>query len=76
MTYRIVLRVFAVVRSQLCTGVMALIAHHAHRPQAVTSAQPFAIRFNRAPRWPEVAIGGGVMCLIVSFVAFTAICLR
>jgi hypothetical protein len=75
MTYDIALRVFAVVLSLLCIGLLALIAHHTHRPQPDSSAAHFAVRFDREPRWPEAVMRGGAMCLLISFVVLTATCI-
>jgi hypothetical protein len=75
MTYVIALQVFAVVLALLCIGLMALIAHHTHTPQTDQAAEAFAIRFDNAPRWPETAMRGGMMCLLISFVILTATCL-
>jgi hypothetical protein len=75
MTYDIALRLFAVMLSLLCIGLMVLIAQHTHRPQPDSSASHFAIRFDRAPRWPETVLRGGTLCLLVSFVVLTATCI-
>jgi hypothetical protein len=75
MTYAIALRIFAVMLALLCIGLMSLIAHHTHAPQTDRSMPSFAIRFDQTPRWPETVLRGGAICLLVSFVLLTAICL-
>ncbi|QBQ98004.1 hypothetical protein [Paraburkholderia pallida] len=75
MTYAIALRIFAVVLSLLCIGLMAMIAQHTQKPQLDSSASPYAIRLDAAPRWPETVVRGGFICLLVSFVVLTVTCM-
>ncbi|WP_027815135.1 hypothetical protein [Paraburkholderia bannensis] len=75
MTYAIALRLFAVMLALLCIGLMSLIAHHTHVPQADHSTPHLAVRFDDAPRWPETVLRGGTVCLLISFVILTVTCL-
>ncbi|WP_322043115.1 hypothetical protein [Paraburkholderia sp. J67] len=75
MTYAIALRVFAVMLALLCIGLMSLIAHHTHTPQAESSAPQLSIRIDNTPGWPETVMRGGTLCLLISFVLLTATCL-
>ncbi|CAG9238066.1 conserved hypothetical protein [Paraburkholderia tropica] len=76
MTYTTALGLFAIVLALLCIGLMAVLAHHSHVPRTdpLTADLSFGI-VDQAPHWPEVAVRGGFICLLVSFVALTATCI-
>ncbi|MDR3097103.1 MAG: hypothetical protein LBV73_08515 [Paraburkholderia sp.] len=59
----------------LSIGLMVMVAQHTHKPQPDSPAPHFAIRLDKAPRWPETAVRGGVLSLLVSFVVLTLTCL-
>ncbi|WP_322015827.1 hypothetical protein [Paraburkholderia sp. J12] len=74
MTYSIALQAFAFVLALICIGLMAVVAHYLPAPSGVVRV-PRAVRI-RVPssRWPERLLHGGVVCLLVSFVALAITC--
>jgi len=76
MTYTVALSLCAVVLALLCIGLMAVLAHHSKAPCTDPAMADLSFGVvDQAPAWPEFAVRGGFICLLVSFVMLTATCL-
>ncbi|WP_035515067.1 hypothetical protein [Paraburkholderia nodosa] len=75
MTYAIALRVFAVLLTLICIGLMSFVAHYRLAPQPQASGTSFAVGPERAPRWPDATVRIGTVGLLASFLVLTGACL-
>ncbi|MEX3982574.1 hypothetical protein AB4Y45_26745 [Paraburkholderia sp. EG287A] len=75
MTYAIALRVFAVLLTLICIGLMAFVAHYTVAPRPQAPGPNFAVRPGRAPRWPDATVRIGTVGLLASFLVLTGACL-
>jgi hypothetical protein len=75
MTYAIALRVFAVLLTLICIGLMSFVAHYRLAPQLQAPGPNFAVGPERTPRWPDATLRIGTVGLLVSFLVLTGACL-
>ncbi|MBN3813015.1 hypothetical protein [Paraburkholderia sp. Ac-20347] len=76
MTYTVALSLCAVVLALLCIGLMAVLAHHSQAPRTDPAMADLSFGVvDQMPAWPEFAVRGGFICLLVSFVTLMATCL-
>ncbi|MCX5544636.1 hypothetical protein M3A49_35105 [Paraburkholderia sp. CNPSo 3076] len=75
MTYAIALRVFAVLLTLICIGLMSFVAHFTLAPQPQAPGTNFAVGPERAPRWPDATVRIGTVGLLASFLVLTGACL-
>ncbi|MCP3713384.1 hypothetical protein M3I54_42160 [Paraburkholderia sp. CNPSo 3274] len=75
MTYAIALRGLAVLLALICIGLMSFVAHYTHAPRPQAPGPNFAVRPERAPRWPDATVRIGTVALLASFLVLTGACL-
>ncbi|MEX3946649.1 hypothetical protein AB4Y40_02630 [Paraburkholderia sp. EG287B] len=75
MTYAIALRVFAVLLTLICIGLMAFVAHYTLAPRPQAPGPNFVVRPERPPRWPDATVRIGTVGLLASFLVLTGACL-